>query len=118
RPRQERGADMAARLGAQGVAAVARDPGSEDLLLILLAPNSAVPDVLRWHPGSVRDAIAKLDSTPRPLRSDIGLTTVDVRDLEYPVVVAVDEAGGAMAKGIHPGDVIGNAGGKRVRNAA
>jgi hypothetical protein len=123
--RRSAGAKLAKAFDAQGVAAVARDPIGDrsEMFLVLLAPGSARPDVVRWQvdsPVSVRQALAKLDATPAVTRSSLGLLAVDVLDVEGAVVAAVDSGGGgaAPAGGLQPGDVVTGAGGKPVTSAA
>ncbi|HEX5110271.1 MAG TPA: PDZ domain-containing protein [Vicinamibacterales bacterium] len=107
----------------QGVAAVAREPGRDpsDMLMILLAPGSGKPDVIRWkvdNPASVRQAISLLDDVPQMTRASIGLLAIDVLDVPGPVVVSVEPGGSAAAAGIQPGDIVTGAGSTGVTGAA
>ena len=114
---------LAARLGAQGIAATATIPGSTDntdSVLLLFATGSAFPDVIRWR---IKDrvtnaaAINRLDNRPRHLRSSIGLTPIDVA--EVGVVVGVVETGGrAQAAEIQEGSTILRAGNTQITSAA
>jgi membrane-associated protease RseP (regulator of RpoE activity) len=104
------------------VAAVARDPNGDasDMLLILLAPGSAEPDVFKWrldNPQSIREAVRRLDEVPPLLRSSIGLFPIDVADIDGAVVAAVEAGGSAEAAGIRSGDTIVGAGGAPVTSA-
>jgi hypothetical protein len=115
-------ASIARKLNAQGIAAVAREPGGDPaaMLLILLAPGSAEPDVIRWrtdNPQSVRESIRQLDAAPAILRSSIGVLAVDVQDVDGVVVAAVEPGSSAEAAGIQPGDAITAAAGGPVTGA-
>ena len=107
----------------QGTAAIAREPGGDpsDMLLILLAPGSGKPDVIRWkvdNPASVRQAVSLLDDAPAMTRATIGLLAIDVLDVPGPVVVSVEAGGSAAAAGIQPGDIITAAVSKPMGGAA
>jgi hypothetical protein len=115
-------ASIARKLNAQGIAAVAREPGGDPaaMLLILLAPGSAEPDVIRWrtdNPQSVRESIRELDAAPAILRPSIGVLAVDVQDVDGVVVAAVEPGSSAEAAGIQPGDAITGAAGSAVTGA-
>jgi hypothetical protein len=115
-------ASIARKLNAQGIAAVAREPGGDPaaMLLILLAPGSAEPDVIRWrtdNPQSVRESIRELDAAPAILRPSIGVLAVDVQDVDGVVVAAVEPGSSAEAAGIQPGDAITGAAGSPVTGA-
>ena len=121
--RRQIGVRLSKALESQGVAALAREPGGDrsDMLLVLLAPGSAKPDVLRWkldNPVSVRQAIARLDEVPLVTRASLGMLAVDVLDTPGAVVVSVDAGGSAAAAGIQPGDTVTSAGGTAVTGAA
>jgi hypothetical protein len=115
--------DIAARqakaLGAQGIAAIARDPGGDpaDMLLILMSSGSAEPDVIRWrmdNQQSIREIVRRLDQAPQLFRSSIGVTAIDVQDVDGAVIAAVNTSGSAEAAGIRPGDTVVGAGGSPV----
>jgi hypothetical protein len=113
---------LSRKLNAQGLAAVAREPGGDPaaMLLILLAPGSAEPDVIRWRtdsPQSVRESIRELDAAPAFFRSSIGVLAVDVQDVEGVVVAGVEPGSSAEAAAIQPGDVIIAAAGRPVTSA-
>lgn len=121
--RRDFGAKLARAFDAQGVAAIARDPAGDqnDMLLILLAPGSAEPDVLRWRLDnlqSIREAVRRLDQAPPLFRSSIGLVPIDVVDVDGAVVAAVESGGGADGAGIKPGEIIATANGKPVTGAS
>ena len=110
---------LAKSLNVQGIAAVARNPGGDqsDMLLMLFAPGSAVPDVVRWRtdgPLGVREAVRLLDQVPQLFHSSIGVAAIDVQDTDAAVVVAVSPGSGAEAAGIKVGDAIVSAGGAAV----
>lgn len=121
--RRGTGGRLAKAFDAQGVAAVARDPAGDrsDMLLILLAPGSAKPDVLRWRvdsPASVRQAAGRMDDVPAVTRSSLGLLAIDVLDVSGAVIVSVEPGGGAAAAGLQPGEAIVSASGTSVTSAA
>ena len=121
--RRQIGARLAKSFEIQGIAAVARDPDGDqsDMLLMLLAPGSATPDVLRWkldNPVTVRQAIARLDDVPLVTRGSLGLLAIDVLDADGAVVVTVQPGGSAAAASIQPGDRIVSAGGAPIKSAA
>jgi hypothetical protein len=108
---------------AQGIAVVAREPTGDrsDMLLILLAPGSARPDVVRWkvdNPASVRQAVARIDEVPPVTRTSIGLLAVDVLDVNGAVVASLAPGSRASTAGVQTGDVVTAAGGKAVTGAA
>jgi tetratricopeptide (TPR) repeat protein len=116
-------ANIARKFGAQGVAAVAREPGSDPsaMLLILLAAGSTEPDVFRWrldNPDSYRDVVRALDRSPALFRASLGVLAIDVVDVEGVVVAAVDRGSVAEAAGIQTGDTIVAADGSPVRGVA
>lgn len=107
----------------QGVAAIARDPAgdSQDMFLILLAPGSAKPDVLRWrldNPASVRQVVSRLDAPPAVTRASLGMLAIDVLDIQGVVVASLEPGGGAAGSGIQTGDVVTSVAGKPVTTAA
>ena len=114
---------LSRKLNAQGIAAIAREPGGDQgaMLLILLAPGSAEPDVIRWrtdNPQSVRDTLRELDAAPPLFRSSIGVLALDVQDVEGVIVAAVEPGSSAEAAGIQPGDTITNAAGSPITGVA
>jgi hypothetical protein len=118
--RAEIGGRMIKTLGAQGLAAVARDPGGTpaDMLLILMAPGSVEPDVIRWRrddPQSIREAVRRLDQAPQLYKSSIGVLAIDVHEVEGAVVATVNNGSSGAVAGIRPGDTIVSAGGAPVR---
>jgi hypothetical protein len=115
---QAASARVSADLGAQGVAAFDRDPRDpQSMLLILLAPRSGRPDVLRWRlndPDSLRQVVARLDALPSITQASLGLLALDVADVQGVVIGKVESGSGAAAAGLQPGDVITGAGGKPI----
>jgi len=122
--RKAAGSRFAKEFEAQGVAAIARDPAGIDkaaMLLVLLAPGSARPDVLKWRTDSattVRQAIARLDATPAVTRASLGMLALDVLDVPGAVVGSVEPGGGAAAAGLQPGDVVTAVAGAPISTAA
>jgi hypothetical protein len=115
-------ARVSADLAAQGVAAFDRDPRDpQSMMLILLAPRSGRPDVLRWRsndPNGLQQVMARLDALPSITQASIGLLALDVADVQGVVIGKVDAGSGAAAAGLQPGDVITAAGGKPVTTVA
>jgi PDZ domain-containing protein len=106
---------LAKSLNVQGIAAVARNPGGDqsDMLLMLFAPGSATPDVVRWRndsPLGAREAVRLLDQVPPLFHSSIGVVAIDVQDTDGAVVVGVSPGGSAEAAAIKVGDTIVSAG--------
>jgi hypothetical protein len=115
-------ASISRKLNAQGIAAVARDPSGEQgaMLLILLAPGSAEPDVIRWRPDSpqsLRETLRELDAVLPLFRASIGVVAVDVQDVDGVVVAAVEPGSTAEGAGLQPGDTIVSASGSPVNGA-
>jgi hypothetical protein len=117
--------DLSARLAkqfdAQGIASVTV-PSSTNrnrLVVSLLASGSADPDVIEIDldsPDAANLAVGRLDRSLSFFKPSLGVTVVDVADLEGPVVVLVDPNGPA-AKAIQPGDVILRANSQPVPDA-
>jgi tetratricopeptide (TPR) repeat protein len=120
--RRAAGERFAQVLETQGVAAIAQD-GSDPraMVLTLMAPGSAKPDVLHWRAddaASVRELVARLDAVPVLTRRSLGMLALDVLDVQGVVVGRVDPDGGAAAAGVQPGDVITAAAGQPLTNVA
>jgi hypothetical protein len=118
--------DLSARLSkqfdAQGIASVTvPSAGNRNRLVVtLLASGSADPDVIEVDldsTDSANQAVSRLDRGLSFFRPSIGVTTVDVADLEGPVVVAMDPNGPAAKAGIQAGDVILRANSQAVGDA-
>jgi hypothetical protein len=117
--------DLSARLAkvfdAQGVASVTI-PSSLNrnrLIVSLLGAGSGEPDVVEVsldNPETVNLAVGRLDRGPAFFRPSIGLTTIDVADIEGAVVVGVD--GPSAKAGILPGDVVTKANAQPVTDSA
>ena len=119
--------DLSARLArqfeAQGIASVTvPSPTNRNRLVVsLLASGSADPDVIEIDldsPDASARAVGRLDRGLSFFKPTLGLTVVDVADLEGPVVVAVDPNGPAAKAGIQPGDVVLRANSQAVPDAA
>jgi hypothetical protein len=119
--------DLSARLArqfeAQGIASVTV-PSSANrnrLVVSLLASGSADPDVIEIDLDSTdasARAVGRLDRGLSFFKPSLGVTVVDVADLEGPVVVAVDPNGPAAKAGVQPGDVVLRANSQAVPDAA
>ena len=87
----------------------------------LLASGSADPDVIEIDldsPDAAARAVGRLDRGLSFFKPTLGVTVVDVADLEGPVVVAVDPNGPAAKAGVQPGDVVLRANSQPVPDAA
>lgn len=119
--------DLSAKLSrhfdAQGIASVTV-PSQADrnrLVVTLLAAGSGEPDVLEVNldsPDATALAVGRLDRGLSFFKPSLGLTAVDVADLEGPVIVAVDPNGPAAKSGLEPGDVVLKANSQAVTDAA
>ena len=119
--------DLSARLSrqfdAQGIASVTvPSPANRNRLVVsLLASGSADPDVIEIDldsPDASARAVGRLDRGLSFFKPTLGVTVVDVADLEGPVVVAVDPNGPAAKAGVQPGDVVLRANSQPVPDAA
>jgi tetratricopeptide (TPR) repeat protein len=91
------------------------------LVVSLLAAGSSDPDVIEIDldsPDAMSLAVGKIDRGLSFFKPSLGMTAVDVADMEGPVVVAVDPNGPAAKGGIQPGDVVLKANSQPVPDAA
>jgi len=117
--------DLSARLArqfdAQGIASVTvPSPTNRNRLVVaLLASGSGDPDVIEVDLDSPdrAQAVGRLDRGLSFFRPSLGLTVVDVVDIEGPVVVAVDPNGPGAKAGITPGEVVLKANSQPVPDA-
>jgi hypothetical protein len=108
---------MAEALNAQGVASVTL-LGDNRMVIALLAAGSSVPDILAMQldrPETIAAVVERLDRIPALSRPSIGLTAIDVADVNGAVVVAADAK---TAPGIQAGDLIVAVGGQPLANAS
>ena len=119
--------DLSARLArqfeAQGIASVIVPSATNRnrLVVSLLASGSSDPDVIEIDLDSLdaaARAVGRLDRGLSFFKPSLGVTVVDVADLEGPVVVAVDPNGPAAKAGVQPGDVVLRANSQAVPDAA
>jgi hypothetical protein len=119
--------DLSARLSrqfdSQGIASVTVPSAASRnrLVVTLLASGSSDPDVIELDLDSVdatSQAVGRLDRSLSFFRPSLGLTAVDVSDMEGPVIVAVDPNGPAAKAGIQLGDVVLKANAQPVPDAA
>ena len=120
--RGELSARLARQFEAQGIASVTVPSATNRnrLVVALLASGSADPDVIEVDLDSIdsaTQAVGRLDRSLSFFRPSLGVTAVDVADLEGPVVVAVDPNGPAAKGGIQAGDVILRANSQPVPDA-
>ena len=119
--------DLSQRLSrqfdSQGIASVTVPSAAtrNRLVVTLLASGSSDPDVIELDldsPDATNMAVGRLDRTLSFFKPSLGLTAVDVADMEGPVIVSVDPNGPAAAAGIQPGDVVLKANSQAVADAA
>ncbi len=113
---------LARQFEAQGIASVTVPSATNRnrLVVSLLASGSADPDVIEVDldsTDSANQAVGRLDRGLSFFRPSVGVTVVDVADLEGPVVVAVDPNGPSAKAGVQPGDVITRANSQPVPDA-
>ena len=106
---------------AQGIASVTvPNPANRNRLVVsLLASGSGDPDVIEVDLDSPdrAQAVGRLDRGLTFFKPSLGLTVVDVADMEGPVVVAVDPNGSGAKAGIQPGEVVLRANSQPVADA-
>ena len=114
---RDMGRRLAARLGAQGLAAAAVGSDSASVTFMLLAAGSAEPDVLTLSLADAATqgrAVDRLSATPTQLVSkSLDTTFIDVEGTPGAVVVRTNSASGLAA-----GDVVTSAAGKPVASVA
>ncbi|MEO8680441.1 MAG: PEGA domain-containing protein [Vicinamibacterales bacterium] len=120
--RSELSQKLARTFDAQGIASVTvPSPSSRNRLVVtLLASGSGEPDVLDVNldnTESVNLAVGRLDRALSFFRPSIGLSVVDVADIDGAVVVAVEPNGPASKSSIQAGDVVIKANGQDVKDA-
>ena len=121
--RSDLSAKLSRQFGSQGIASVTvPSPTSRNRLVVtLLAAGSGEPDVLEVNldsPDAAALAVGRLDRGLLFFKPSLGLTVVDVADLDGPVVVAVDPNGPGAKSGIQPGDMVLKANSQPVPDAA
>ena len=110
--RRAAGERLADALNVQGVAWVTQSTGAarDAFSLSLLARGSGVPDTLRVHLGDLgsRAAAIRLLSTvvPTIVRPSLGVSLVDVADVEGAAVVRVPIGSAGQVAGLTVGDVV------------
>lgn len=114
---RDMGRRLAARLGAQGLAAATVGSDSASVTFMLLAAGSAEPDVLTLSladAASQGRAVDRLSATPTQLvRQSLDTTFIDVEGTPGAVVVRANTSSGLAA-----GDVVTSAAGKPVASVA
>jgi hypothetical protein len=121
--RGELSAKLSRQFDSQGIASVTVPSAvtRNRLVVTLLAAGSSDPDVIELDLDSVDAtplAVGRIDRGLSFFRPSLGLTAVDVADMEGPVIVAVDPNGPAAKAGIQPGDVLLKANSQPVPDAA
>lgn len=107
----------------QGIASVTVPSAASRnrLVVTLLAKGSTDPDVIEIDldsPEATSLAVGRLDRSLSFFKPTLGLTAIDVADMEGPVVGAVDPNGPAAKAGIQPGEIILRANSQPVPDAA
>lgn len=118
--RKEASTRLADTFGVQGVASVTVvDPNK--VVLALLAAGSTTPDVFEVsldNTASINAAVAKLDRVVPLSRPSIGILAIDVADVAGPVIAGIDANSPAATTAMKVGDVIVQADGQAVTDAA
>lgn len=121
--RSDLSAKLSRQFGSQGIASVTvpSTTSRNRLVVTLLAAGSGEPDVLEVNldsPDAAAMAVGRLDRGLLFFKPSLGLTVVDVADLDGPVVVAVDPNGPGAKSGIQAGDMVLKANSQPVPDAA
>ena len=106
--------------GTQGVASVTMVDANK-VVVTLLAAGSGAPDVVELsldNQASIAAAMSTLDRSLPLTRPAIGITAIDVADVQGAVVASIDANSPAAATPLRVGDVIVSAGGQPVVDAA
>jgi tetratricopeptide (TPR) repeat protein len=114
---------LSRQFDSQGIASVTVPSGvsRNHLVVSLLAAGSADPDVIELDldsPDATSIAVGRLDRSLSFFKPSLGMTAVDVADIEGPIVVSVDPSGPAAKAGVQPGDVVLKANSQPVPDAA
>jgi hypothetical protein len=118
--RKESSSKLADAFRTQGVASVTMI-GPTRAVIALLGAGSGAPDVLDValdNPASIAAAISRLDRSISLTRTSLGLQVIDVADLAGVVIVGIDGSSGSADSTARVGDVIVQADGKPVTDAA
>lgn len=111
---------LAESFKSQGVASVTAIDGSR-VVVSLLNAGSTAPDVIEVtldNPASIAAAAARLDRRVSLAGTSLGLHVVDVADVAGALIVGVDPKGPAGSAAVKVADVILQADGKPVNDAA
>ena len=114
--RRDASTKLAGAFRTQGVGSVTMVTPSK-VVIALLSAGSSTPDVLEVsldNPASIAAAVSRLDGAVSVSRTALGVQLVDVADHGV-VVTSVDPAAGTT---VQVGDLVKQAGGKPVTNAA
>ena len=118
--RKEASTRLADAFAVQGVASVTVvDPNK--VVLALLAAGSTTPDVFEIsldNTASINAAVAKLDRVVPLSRPSIGILAIDVADVAGPVIAGIAANSPAATTAMKVGDVIVQADGQPVTDAA
>lgn len=118
--RKEASAKLADAFRAQGVASVTMVSPAR-VIIALLSAGSASPDVVEValdSPPSIAAAVARLDRSISLSRTSLGLQLIDVADVPGAVIVGIDANSTAVSTAARVGDVVLQADGKPVTDAA
>jgi len=115
--------NLARRLDAQGIVALAPAPGGgpNDLLMTVLAAGSGMPDVISFRlgdPQSTAAVIARLDRVISSFQSSLGFFAIDVLDRPGAVVASVEAGGAAAMANLKVGDMVTAVEGRSIGSVA
>jgi len=118
--RKEVSARLSEAFKSQGVASVTAIDASR-VVVSLLSAGSTAPDAIDValdNPASIAAAIAQLDRRTSLSGTSIGLQVIDVADVAGALIVGIDPHGPAAAATARVADIVSQADGKPVADAA
>jgi tetratricopeptide (TPR) repeat protein len=118
--RKDVSAKLADGFKSQGVASVTAIDASR-VVISLLSAGSAAPDAIEValdNPASIAAAIAQLDRRTGLAGTSIGIQAIDIADVPGALIAGIDPGGPAAAATVKVADIIVQADGKPVANAA
>ncbi len=113
---------LADAFDAQGIAWIRpTTPGGTEMQIAMEVPGAAVPDVLTValdQAASVSQALNRFDAPIVLTRGSIGVTTVDVLDVNGAVLLDVEDGRPGAQAGLKPGEIIESLDGQAVTSVS